>query len=78
MDCRSENTERWTPSAKHPCELLQVVQREDPSTESSVVSHNAKHMRDCTGRITSLRNEQAGFPKSQRISGVNCNLPGEN
>ena len=37
----------WTPSAKHPCELLQVVvQREDPLTgKRSVVSHNAKHMR---------------------------------
>ena len=37
----------WTPSAKHPCELLQVVvQREDPGTgKRSVVSHNAKHMR---------------------------------
>ena len=37
----------WTPSAKHPCELLQiVVQREDPHTgKCSVVSHNAKHMR---------------------------------
>ena len=37
----------WTPSAKHPCELLQVVvQREDPRAgKRSVVSHNAKHMR---------------------------------
>lgn len=37
----------WTPSVKHPCELLQVVvQREDPRTgKRSVVSHNAKHMR---------------------------------
>lgn len=48
VDCRSgEYRKMWTPSAKHPCELLQVVvQREDPRTRKrSVVSHNAKHMR---------------------------------
>ena len=48
VDCRSgEYRKMWTPSAKHPCELLQVVvQREDPHTgKRSVVSHNAKHMR---------------------------------
>lgn len=48
VDCRSgEYRKMWTPSAKHPCELLQVVvQREDPRTgKRSVVSHNAKHMR---------------------------------
>ena len=48
VDCRSgEYRKMWAPSAKHPCELLQVVvQREDPSTGNrSVVSHNAKHMR---------------------------------
>lgn len=48
VDCRSgEYRKMWTPSAKHPCELFQVVvQREDPRTgKRSVVSHNAKHMR---------------------------------
>lgn len=48
IDCRSgEYRKMWTPSAKHPCELLQVVvQREDLRTgKRSVVSHNAKHMR---------------------------------
>ena len=48
VDCRSgEYRKMWTPSTKHPCELLQVVvQREDPLTgKRSVVSHNAKHMR---------------------------------
>lgn len=48
VDCRSgEYRKMWTPSAKHPCELLQVVvQREDLHTgKRSVVSHNAKHMR---------------------------------
>lgn len=48
VDCRSgEYRKMWMPSAKHPCELFQVVvQREDPRTgKRSVVSHNAKHMR---------------------------------
>ena len=71
----------WTPSAKHPCELLQVVvQREDPRTgKRSVVSHNAKHMRGVLAGA--LFEQRASGKLSEEVSvsqivEIASNLPG--
>ena len=71
----------WTPSAKHPCELLQVVvQREDPCTgKRSVVSHNAKHMRGVLAGA--LFEQRASGKLSEEVSisqivEIASNLPG--
>ena len=71
----------WTPSAKHPCELLQVVvQREDPRTgKRSVVSHNAKHMRGVlAGALFEQRaNRKLSLEDSvSQIVEIASNLPG--
>ena len=71
----------WTPSAKHPCELLQVVvQRENPGTRKrSVVSHNAKHMRGVLAgalfaqRASGKLSEEASVSQIVEIA---SNLPG--
>ena len=82
VDCRSgEYRKMWTPSAKHPCELLQVVvQREDPCTgKRSVVSHNAKHMRGVLAGA--LFEQRASGKLSEEVSvsqivEIASNLPG--
>lgn len=82
VDCRSgEYRKIWTPSAKHPCELLQVVvQREDPRTgKRSVVSHNAKHMRGVLAGA--LFEQRASGKLSEEVSvsqivEIASNLPG--
>ena len=71
----------WTPSAKHPCELLQVVvQREDPRTgKRSVVSHNAKHMRGVlAGALFERRasGKLSGEVNTSQIVEIASNLPG--
>ena len=71
----------WTPSAKHPSELLQVVvQREDSGTgKRSVVSHNAKHMRGVLAGA--LFEQRASGKLSEEVSvsqivEIASNLPG--
>ena len=71
----------WTPSAKHPCELLQVVvQREDPRTgKRSVVSHNAKHMRGVLAGALFERRASGKLSKEVSVSQIveiASNLPG--
>lgn len=83
VDCRSgEYRKMWTPSAKHPCELLLqvVVQREDPRTgKRSVVSHNAKHMRGVlAGALFERRasGKLSGEVNTSQIIEIANNLPG--
>ena len=82
VDCRSgEYRKMWTPSAKHPCELLQVVvQREDPGTgKRSVVSHNAKHLRGVLAGALFEQRANRKLPLEASVSQIveiASNLPG--
>lgn len=73
VDCRSgEYRKMWTPSAKHPCELLQVViQREDLHTgKRSVVSHNAKYMRGILAGALFEQRAHGKLPKDVSTSQI--------
>lgn len=73
VDCRSgEYRKMWTPNAKSPIEVLQVVvKKEHPQTHKrSVVSHNAKYMRGVLAGALFARRTSNKLPKEASISQI--------